>query len=85
MTAIPIYIALITQLALFTSAPAWTPLLLLLSLFADKVANRFIPVESATAPLMRPVLIGVIAAVPAAAALGAAWQVASSSGLSGGY
>lgn len=85
LTAIPVFIGLITQLALFTSAPAWISALLIPSLFADKLADRFMPVEDTKAAFWRPVLIGLIAAVPAAVALTAAWYVASASGLSGGY
>lgn len=85
MTGVVTLIALITQMALFTKAPQWIPALLIPALFADRLADRFIPHESATASLVRPVVIALLAAAPAAAALWAASDAASSSGLSGGY
>lgn len=85
LTSLVVLIALVSQMTLFTTSPAWVPILLIPALFADRLAGRFISADSPAAPLFRPVLITFLAAVPAAAAITAAWYAASSSGLSGGY
>ncbi len=77
--------ALATQATLFTKAPAWVLIILLPAFFADRLVDRWMPANSHQAPLARPVLLAFFAAVPAAAALAAAWITASSSDLSGGY
>ncbi len=77
--------ALSAQASLFTTAPAWILALLLPAFFADRLVDLWMPAGSHRAPLARPVFIAFTAAVPAAAALAAAWFVASSTGSSGGY
>jgi hypothetical protein len=62
--------ALATQIALFTTAPAWVLALLLPALFADQLLDRLPAGHKA---LTRPVLIAFIASVPAVATLLVAW------------
>ena len=61
---------LATQIALFTTAPAWVLALLLPALFADQLLDRWPAGHKA---LTRPVLIAFIALVPAVATLLVAW------------
>jgi len=77
--------ALAAQSVFFTKAAAWIYLLLLPSLFADRLAGRWIPVDHPRASLARPVVVGLLAVVPGAAAVAAAWVTAASSAPSGGY
>lgn len=77
--------ALTTQAALFTKAPIWAAVLLIPALFADRLADRWIPADSHRAEAFRPVLIAFLALVPAMASLAAAWFAAPSTGSSGGY
>jgi len=77
--------ALAGQTVLFTNTPAWTLALLLPALFAGRAVDRVMPAGSRARALTRPVIVAMIAMVPAAAAVAVAWAVASLSGASGGY
>jgi len=69
--------ALSAQIVFFTSAPAWTLVLLLPAFYVERRVTS-------TSALKRPVLIALCAAVPTGTAFAAAWFAASSN-LSGGY
>lgn len=85
LVPVAILAALSAQIAFFTQAPAWVLLLLLPALYADRLVARWMPESRPAAWALRPMVIALIALVPAVVAIGAAQIVLSSSDLSGGY
>ena len=85
LVPVVVLVALATQVVFFTKAPAWTLALVLPALFAQSLAQRWLPADGARSALARPIILTILTILMLVPAVAAAWYMSLSSALDGGY